>query len=120
MRFKVDPDCINWFSAPVLHAGCSLNSSLYAEPDNDTKPVDAGGYNAVAFSYGNNEDFAVPKNSDSGLGSSPYCPPFPVPVDLVIVSLYSSMFYTLVIPFWPQYYCSSLLLLTLCGQMIYV
>lgn len=69
------------------------------EPDDDMKPVDAGGYNAVSFSYGNNDESAVPKNSDSGLGSSSFCPPFPVPVDLVIVSLCSSMFYTLLISF---------------------
>lgn len=67
--------------------------------DDDMKPVDAGGYNAVAFSYGNNEESAVLKDSDPGLGSSSFCPPFPVPVDLVIVSLCSSMFYTLFISF---------------------
>lgn len=134
MQFNVDPYCIKWFyliawffSAPfsalvyAYYLLNLLNSLLYAETDDDDmKPVDAGGYNAVAFSYGNNEESSVHKDSDPGLGSSSFYPPFPVPVDLVIVSLCSSMFYTLFISFWPEHYYSSLLVLTLCGQMIYV
>ncbi|XP_074346523.1 uncharacterized protein LOC141685313 isoform X2 [Apium graveolens] len=61
-----------------------LDLSLHQQQDDEMKPVDTGGYNAVGFSYGNNEESAVPKTFDSGLGSSSFCPPFPVPVDLAI------------------------------------
>lgn len=44
------------------------------------KPVDAGGYNAVAFSYGNTDDANEQKNNDAESG---FCPPFQVPESLL-------------------------------------
>ncbi|KAF3959088.1 hypothetical protein CMV_016062 [Castanea mollissima] len=45
-----------------------------------TKPVVAGGYNAVAFSYGNTDEAIEQKNNDAESG---FRPPFQVPESLL-------------------------------------
>ncbi|KAK3017403.1 hypothetical protein RJ639_006697, partial [Escallonia herrerae] len=52
------------------------------ESNQSAKPVDAGGYSAVPFSYGNIDD-SNGKDADSGLGCPGFRPPFPVPESLL-------------------------------------
>ncbi|KAK3025565.1 hypothetical protein RJ639_041043 [Escallonia herrerae] len=52
------------------------------ESNQSTKPVDAGGYSTVPFSYGNIDD-SNGKDADSGLGCPGFRPPFPVPESLL-------------------------------------
>lgn len=53
---------------------------LFSDLQDGIKPVDAGGYNAVAFSYGNTDDANEQKNNDAESG---FCPPFQVPESLL-------------------------------------
>ncbi|KAK2970934.1 hypothetical protein RJ640_004726 [Escallonia rubra] len=61
---------------------CLSSYSESDESNQSTKPVDAGGYSAVPFSYGNIDD-SNGKDADSGLGCPGFRPPFPVPESLL-------------------------------------
>lgn len=56
---------------------------FYPEVEEDEKPMGTGGYNSVAFSYGNTDDSADHKITDARMESSGYLPPFPVPENLL-------------------------------------
>jgi hypothetical protein len=53
---------------------------LFSDIQVGAKPVDAGGYRAVAFSYGNTYELTVEKNNDAEFG---FHPPFQVPESLL-------------------------------------
>ncbi|KAL2476339.1 SWAP (Suppressor-of-White-APricot)/surp domain-containing protein [Abeliophyllum distichum] len=52
------------------------------ELEEDEKPMNTGGYRAVAFSYGNIDDSTDQRSADAGLESSRFFPSFPVPESL--------------------------------------
>ncbi|KAL8172500.1 hypothetical protein V2J09_024304 [Rumex salicifolius] len=60
-----------------------------SELEADTGTLNAGGYHAVTFSYGNNADTAEQKNDDINSEVDGFCPPFSVP-DHLAYSLPSS------------------------------
>lgn len=53
---------------------------LFPGLQDGAKQMDAGGYNAVAFSYGNKNESIEEKNNDSESG---FCPSFQVPESLL-------------------------------------
>lgn len=76
---------------------------LFPDLQDGTKPVVAGGYNAVAFSYGNIDEAIEQKNNDAESG---FRPPFQVPESL-LQNLVSNL--PLYIPF--TFYFLSIILL---------
>ena len=53
---------------------------MFPDLQDGAKPVDAGGYRAVAFSYGNADESTEEKNNDAEFG---FHPPFQVPESLL-------------------------------------
>ncbi|KAI3466265.1 hypothetical protein Pfo_022928 [Paulownia fortunei] len=83
-------------SGPVLSDDPSLESLLdqeryldlpldsdQPEVKEDEKTSVTGSYHSVAFFYGNTDDSAHQKNTDAGMESSGYLPPFPIPGNLL-------------------------------------
>lgn len=55
-------------------------SSLFTDLENESEPVNVGGYSAVPFSYGNAGDMLEQKNANA---ESSFRPPFSVPENLL-------------------------------------
>ncbi|XP_042060168.1 protein suppressor of white apricot-like isoform X1 [Salvia splendens] len=54
------------------------------EEEKEEKPSNSGGYHAIAFSYGNNDDSADQKSTNIEMEAKGYLPPFFVPGDIVL------------------------------------
>ncbi|KAL8509907.1 hypothetical protein ACS0TY_016940 [Phlomoides rotata] len=59
------------------------SDSYPPEVEDDEKPSASDSYRSVGFSYANTDDSADQKNTDGGMESAGYFPPFPVPGNMV-------------------------------------
>lgn len=64
---------------------------LLPEVEECEKSSNGGGYNAVGFSYGENDYSAGPKKADAEMDLSGFIPPFPIPETLLqsLVSMHT-------------------------------